>query len=67
MIYLTVYHLMLNYLLITHFFSVIHDITVSAERLNGDLKKISDWAFQWKNILIQMLVNKLNKLYLVGN
>ena len=30
---------MLNYFLITHFFSVIHDITVSAGRLNGDLKK----------------------------
>ena len=39
MIYLTIYHLMLNYFLITHFFSVIHDITVSAGRLNGDLKK----------------------------
>ena len=25
-------------------------INVSAEELNGDLKKISDWAFQWKMI-----------------
>ena len=31
------------------------------------MKRISDWAFQWKSILIQMLVNKLNKLYLAGN
>ena len=25
-----------------------HDITSSANELNNDLKKISDWAFQWK-------------------
>ena len=25
-----------------------HDITTSANELNNDLKKISDWAFQWK-------------------
>ena len=26
-------------------FSVTHDITTSANELNNDLKKISDWAF----------------------
>ena len=27
-----------------------HDITTSANELNNDLKKVSDWAFQWKMI-----------------
>ena len=29
-------------------FLVAQDITLSARNLNGDLKKISKWAFQWK-------------------
>ena len=32
----------------TSLFSVTHEITTSANKLNNDLKKISDWAFQWK-------------------
>ena len=32
----------------TTLFSVTHDITTSANELSNDLKKISDWAFQWK-------------------
>ena len=32
----------------TSLFSVTHDIATSANELNNDLKKISDWAFQWK-------------------
>ena len=32
----------------TSLFSVTHDITTSANELNNNLKKISDWAFQWK-------------------
>ena len=32
----------------TSLFSVTHDITTSANKLNNDLKKIGDWAFQWK-------------------
>ena len=32
----------------TSLFSVTHDITTSANELSNDLKKISDWAFQWK-------------------
>ena len=32
----------------TSLFSVTHDITTSENELNNDLKKISDWAFQWK-------------------
>ena len=34
----------------TSLFSVIHDINVSAGELNEDLKKISEWAFQWKMV-----------------
>ena len=34
----------------TSFFSVIHDTNISAGELNEDLKKISEWAFQWKMI-----------------
>ena len=29
-------------------FSVVHDIDTSANDLNHDLDKISEWAFQWK-------------------
>ena len=32
----------------TSLFSVVHDINTSAIELNSDLKKINDWAFQWK-------------------
>ena len=29
-------------------FDVVHDINTSANQLNNDLKKVSNWAFQWK-------------------
>ena len=32
----------------TSFFNVAHDINTSANELNNDLKKVSNWAFQWK-------------------
>ena len=32
----------------TSLFSVVHDINTSSIELNSDLKKINDWAFQWK-------------------
>ena len=32
----------------TSLFSVAHDINTSVIELNRDLKKIDDWAFQWK-------------------
>ena len=32
----------------TSLFSVVRDIKTSATHLNNDLKKISNWAFQWK-------------------
>ena len=50
MIYVTIYHLMSNYSDDTSLFSVIHDINLSAGELNKDLKKISEWAFQWEMI-----------------
>ena len=32
----------------TSIFNVAHDINTSANELNNDLKKVSNWAFQWK-------------------
>ena len=32
----------------TSLFSVTYDVNVSARELNDDLRKISNWAFQWK-------------------
>ena len=33
----------------TSLFSVVHDVlNTSAKELNNDLKKVNDWAFQWK-------------------
>ena len=32
----------------TSLFNVAHDINTSANELNNDLKKVSNWAFQWK-------------------
>ena len=32
----------------TSLFSIVHDLNVSANDLNHDLKKINDWAYQWK-------------------
>ena len=32
----------------TSLFFVTHDVNVSTRELNNDLKKISNWAFQWK-------------------
>ena len=29
-------------------FSIVHDIDLSSKQLNDDLKKVSDWAYQWK-------------------
>ena len=32
----------------TSLFNVVHDTSTSANELNNDLKKVSNWAFQWK-------------------
>ena len=32
----------------TSLFSIVHNITDSANLLNGDLSKINEWAVQWK-------------------
>ena len=34
--------------MIHHFFSVINDKHLSANKLNQDLNRINNWAFQWK-------------------
>ena len=48
MIYQMAYHLMLNYLLTILLYFQLCDINTSTVELNSDLKKINDWAFQWK-------------------
>ena len=48
MVYQTAYHLMLNYLLMILLYFQLYDINTSTIELNKDLKKINDWAFQWK-------------------
>ena len=32
----------------TSLFSIVHDPNTSANELNKDLQKISEWAYQWK-------------------
>ena len=32
----------------TLLFSLVHDVNTSAKEFNDDLKKVNDWAFQWK-------------------
>ena len=32
----------------TSLFSVTHDVNISAVELNDDLRKVSNWTFQWK-------------------
>ena len=32
----------------TSLFSVVHDVSTSAKEFYGNLKKVNDWAFQWK-------------------
>ena len=50
MIYKLDYYLMLNYLLTILLYFQLYDTFLfsSAIELNSDLKKINDWAFQWK-------------------
>ena len=32
----------------TSLFSVVHYVNTSVKKLNDNLKKVNDWAFQWK-------------------
>ena len=50
----------------TSLFSVIHDIQTSANNLNKDLERISNWATHGKWALIQILLNKLKNSFLVA-
>ena len=47
MICLVTIYLFIIYLLIISLFNVVHDIHTSAKELNNDLKKVSNWTFQW--------------------
>ena len=45
----------------TSLFSVVHNITDSANLLNSDPSKINEWVLQWKLVLTQIKQNKLNR------
>ena len=47
----------------TSLFSVTHDITTSANELNNDLNKISDWHFSEKWVSTLTQANKLKKSF----
>ena len=46
--------------------SIVNGINVSTEETNNDLKKISEWAYQWKIMFNPILPNKLKKLFFLG-
>ena len=48
MIYLVIYPIRQSYLLMIHLFLMWLMTNTSANELNNDLKKVSNWAFQWK-------------------
>ena len=50
----------------TSLFSVVQDITLSANNLNDDLKKINKMAFQWKMSFNLIPINKHRKLFFPG-
>ena len=50
----------------TSLFSVVQDITLSANNLNDDLKKINKMAFQWKMSFNPIPINKHRKLFFPG-
>ena len=41
----------------TSIFSFVNDINVSTEEINNDLKRISEWAYQWK-MMFNLDLNK---------
>ena len=45
----------------TPLFSVVHDVSISSFELNRNLAKISEWAFQWKWVLILTKLSQLKK------
>ena len=50
-----------------YLFSKVLDINESKKKLNFDLEKTSEWAFQWKCILILIPINRLMKSYFLEN
>ena len=47
----------------TSLFTIVKDKNESSNTLNNDLSLIWKWAFSWKMLLIQILVNQLTKYY----
>ena len=47
----------------TSLFSIVQNVNTSANHVNSDLSKISNWAFQWEMNSILTLVNKPRNLF----
>ena len=50
----------------TSLFPVVHDIDASANDLNHDLEKLSEWAFQWKTKFNRDPVRQAQEIYSAG-
>ena len=59
--YLTIYQQLLRSLQMAR--PLVQNVSTSANHLNIDLRKISNWAFQQKMVLILTLANKPSKLF----
>ena len=46
----------------TSLFSVVNDSNISANELNKDLQKISEWAFKWKMAFNPDLIKQAQKV-----
>ena len=44
-----------------------HNVSTFAKELNDELKKVNDWAFQWKMSFNPDLSKHARKLFLVSN
>ena len=63
MVFLKAKNLQLNSLQMTRQFSTVYDTNMSADQLDKDLKKNSEWAYEWKMIFNPDLSKQHKKLY----
>ena len=63
MVFLKAKNLQLNSLQMTRQFSTVYDTNMSADQLDKDLKKNSEWAYEWKMIFNLDLSKQHKKLY----
>ena len=50
----------------TSIFSIVNDINVSTEEINNDLKRISEWAYQWKMMFNPDLTKQDQEVIFLG-